>query len=166
MFTRIKDWWYAILVCRKYGIRWNPFRGLDNASFRVTWNGTKELTHKKIHMSPFYPNFLGTFMHEVGHLVLYKQGTAINLLVEGKKKIIQEEGVLVYRGQHFLNLLVEESLASRFSRKATKQRADVKDLVTAFNTYTAHGYARLVKNPSSIAKLTDTVYGCLRRIEK
>lgn len=166
MFTRIKDWWYAILVCRKYGIRWNPFRSLGNASFRVTWNGARELTYKKIHMSPFYPNFLGTFMHEVGHLILYKQGTAINLYVEGKKKILLDSDVLVYKNQCFLNLLVEESLASRFSRKATKQRADVKDLVTAFNAYTSHGYSRLVKNPISIDKLTDTVYTCTKRIEK
>jgi hypothetical protein len=161
----IKDWWYAYKVCRKYGIQWNPFRGTDNASFSVRWDGDRVLTEKKIHMSPFYPHFLETFMHEVGHILLYKRGTAIDLFLDGKKKIQDGNDAMTHRGRCFLNLLVEESLASRFARKSLKGKADTRDLVTAFNTYSAWGYSRQIDAPT-VTKLTDTVAKCTRRIEK
>ena len=161
----IKDWWYAYKVCRKYKIKWNPFRGTDNASFSVRWDGQRVLTDKEIHMSPFYPNFLETFMHEVGHIVLYKRGTAIDLFLDGKKKIQTGDAVIMHKGRHFLNLLVEESLASRFARKSLKGKCNTKDLVIAFNTYSSWGYLRQIDAPT-VMKLTDTVAKCIRRIEK
>lgn len=162
---KIKDWWYAYKVCRKYGIKWNPFRILDNASFSVRWDNNRVLTEKNVHMSPFYPNFLETFMHEVGHILLYKRGTAIDLFLDGKKRIKTGDDEITHKGRHFLNLLVEESLASRFARKALKDRCDTKDLVTAFNTYSSWGYLRQL-DATTIMKLTDTVAKCTRRIEK
>lgn len=161
----IKDWWYAIKVCRKYKIKWNPFRKLDNASYWVRWNKNRVLTEKKIHMSPFYPQFLETFMHEVGHIVLYKRGVAIDLFLNGKMKIQEGDDTITYGGKHFLNLLVEESLASRFARKSLKGKANTKDLITAFNTYSSWGYSKTT-DALMIVKLTDTVAKCTRRIEK
>lgn len=161
----IKDWWYAYRVCKKYGIKWNPFRKLDNASFWVRWDDNRVLTEKKIHMSPFYPHFLETFMHEVGHILLYKRGIAINLFLDGKKKIQAGDDAITHKGRHFLNLLVEESLASRFARKSLKGKANTKDLIIAFNTYSSWGYSRAIDAPT-IVKLTDTVEKCTRRIDK
>ena len=165
MLSRIKDWCYAVAVCKKYGIKWNPFRKLDNASFCVQWDDNRILTEKKIHMSPFYPHFLETFMHEVGHIVLYKRGTAIDLFIDGKKKIQAGDDIITHKGRHFLNLLVEESLASRFARKSMKGKASTKDLVTAFNTYSSWGYSKTLC-PDALTKLTDMVAKCTRSIEK
>ena len=170
MIQRLKEWIYAIRVCKKYGIKWNPFRGLDNASFSVSWDTNQKLTVKKIHMSLFYPYFLQTFMHEVGHIVLYKQGKAIRLYLEGKKRINEDFDAIVFDGKCFLNTLTEESLASRFSRKALRGKVDTKELVESFNTYSAWGYSRLKRKSQFDAKLlmelTDRVEKCTRSILK
>lgn len=164
----IKDWWYAIKVCRKYGIVWNPFRDLSNASFRVWWDNSGKIIKTRIHMSPFYPNFLETFMHEVGHYTLYKRGTAQKLYrdVDAYEKCDQ----LCIGDVFLLTLLIEESLASRFARKALKGKADVDDLVKAFQTYSSAGYKRIMKNTpedaETIVRLTKFVENGIRRIEK
>lgn len=166
----MKDWWYAIKVCMKYGIIWNPFRDLSNASFRVWWDDDKKLTRKVIHMSPFFPEFLGTFMHEVGHITLYKRGTYHKLQRAAKTNLRYERESIWLDGKLLLPLLVEESLASRFARKALRSKANVEDLVKAFQTYSAYGYRQILKNTpedaETIVRLTKFVENGIRRIEK
>lgn len=166
----IKDWWYAIKVCRKYRIVWNPFRDLSNASFRVWWDDDKKLTKKVIHMSPFFPNFLETFMHEVGHITLYKRGTYHKLQRAATANLKREHASIWLNGKLLLPLLVEESLASRYARKALKGRADFEDLVKAFQTYSAYGYKQILKttpeDAETIVRLTKFVENGIRRIEK
>jgi hypothetical protein len=166
----IKDWWYAIKVCRKYKITWNPFRKLDNASYGVWWDGDGKITRTVIHMSPFFPKFIETFMHEVGHITLYKRGTAQKLYMAAKSNLKYEKESIWFGGKLLLPLLVEESLASRFSRKSLKGKADVRDLTRAFQTYSAVGYRQLLKSTpedaDTIVRLTKFVENGIRRIEK
>lgn len=167
----IKDWWYAFKVCRKYGIKWNPFRKMDNASYLVEFGILSgKVVKSSIHMSPFYPNFLTVFMHEVGHCSLHIRGTTAKLYrcAEASRKFERES--VWYKGKLLLPLLVEESLASRFSRKALKGKADTKYLVKAFQTYSSLGYTEFLhttpEDARTITRLTDFVAKGIRRIEK
>jgi hypothetical protein len=166
----IKDWWYAYKVCKKYKITWNPFRKLDNASYRVEFDYEGKIVKSKIHMSPFYPNFLTTFMHEVGHYTLHKRGTVNKLhhCAEHNRKFEGES--IWYKGKLLLPLLVEESLASRFSRKALKGKANTQYLVKAFQTYSCIGYTEFLncvpEDARTITRLTDFVEKAIRRIEE
>lgn len=164
------EWWYAVKVCFKYKILWNPFRDLSNASFYCKYNNEGEVSHKIVNISPFYPNFIDTFMHEVGHLTLYKRGTAQKVHALARANMIYETETIWYNGKILLATLVEESLASRFARKALKSKADTKYLVRAFQTYSKWGYEEFLfttpEDARTITKLTDFVERGIRRIEK
>lgn len=163
----IKDWWYAIKVCKKYGIRWNPFRSFENASFWARWDDSGKIVESKIHMNPFYPHFLETFMHEVGHLTLHRRGVIDKIYDDAEVNCIESGTQPMRLGSRLLlPLLVEESLASRFSRKALKGRADTNYLVKCFQSYCCSGYSAKWKDAETTVKLTDTVEKCIRRIEK
>lgn len=165
----IKDWIYAIMVCRKYGIKWNPIRNRSNASFFYHNTGGK--LRQTIHMSPFYPNFREVFMHEVGHLWLNRSGMVKRLCRkdEFNRRYIEAESIWMY-GTPLLPLLEEESLASRFARKSMKGRANTDELVKAFQTYTSWGYRQFLnfvpEDARTVTRLTDKVERCIRRISK
>lgn len=167
---KIQDWWYAVKVCRKYKIKWNPFRKLDNASFWVSWDGGGEITESSISINPFCPNFLTVFMHEVGHCRLYKKGTTQRIYKRAKLNRRFEQESIWLDGKLLLPLLTEESLASRFSRKALRGKANVKYLVWAYQIYSACGYREILyttpEDARTITRLTDFVERGIRRIEK
>lgn len=166
----IKDWIYAYKVCKKYKIKWNIFRNLDNASFSITdRNSTKEKA--VIWMNPFYPKFRQTFLHEVGHIVFWRSGITPRVYALSNKLCLKMEAESVWLdGKRLIPRLIEETRASRFARKAMRGKADIEDLTEAFKTYSAFGYRTLLKNTPTdarvIVNLTDVVYGCLKRIEK
>lgn len=166
----IKDWIYAIAVCRKYKIRWNPFRNLSNASYYVQFDDEGNIIKSLIHMSPFYPKFKETFLHEVGHYTLHKRGTCRRLYRAAENNRKYEVESIWYKGKLLLPLLVEESLASRFAKKAMKGDADTEYLVKAFQTYSAVGYSEFLEttpeDARTITRLTNFVEAGIRRIEK
>lgn len=168
--NKLSQWIYAYNVCKKYNIKWNPFRDLSNASYEVRWDDSG-ITKRTIHMSPFYPNFKETFLHEVGHITLYKRGRLSKIYNEAEfqRKYFEAESIWL-GGKLLLPTLKEESLASRFARKAMRGKADVDYLLKAFKTYTAFGYEQIMKctpeDARTITRLTDTVAKCIRRIEK
>jgi len=167
----IKDWWYAYKVCKKYGIRWKPFCNLKNATFHVEWSGSvRNIIKSTININPFYPNFLTVFMHEVGHCRLYKRGVAQRLYTCAEYSRKFERESIYLGGKLLLPLLVEESLASRFSRKALRGRANVAYLVSGYQTYSAAGYNELLhttaEDARTITRLTDFVEKGIRRIER
>lgn len=68
MISRIRDWIYAIKICRKYGIIWNPFKNHSNAQHKfIYWHDDYKRYKSVIRISPFYPGFIDSFIHEVGH---------------------------------------------------------------------------------------------------
>lgn len=166
----IKDWFYAIAVCRKYGIIWNPIRDRSNASF---WFRSRDgaMLEQIIHMNPFYPNFREVFMHEVGHLWLHRTGRAKTLYKkdEVNRRFFEKESLWL-SGTPLLPLLDEESLASRYSIKSMRGRANKAALIEAFKTYTSFGYRQFLKTTPSdantITRLTDKVERCIKRISK
>lgn len=152
---KIQDWWYAICVCRKYGIKWNPFSKIDSGSY--LWSGW-------VQVNPFDPNFLTIFMHEVGHHV---HGRRVDLESYYKPS----NGELRFTGcklsgRSIYKTLDSEALASRFALKTRK--ADRKYLIKAFNTYTSAIFSLM---PSAcvvdkFSDIVDCVYKNSRRIEK
>ena len=163
--TKINDWIYAWKVCKKYGIKWNPFYNLGNAHFTCTVKGENAI----IKINPFYRNFKGTFMHEVGHVLFWrKRGQRFYYCIEicGQEAMYKR---LECRGRSFIGLLEEEALASRFSAKAVKTKGNKDYLIKAFYTYTSCFYYHLNKigkDGQDVVKTTDVVYSCIRRIEK
>lgn len=162
MLQLIKDWWYAYKVCKKYEIKWNPFRGLDNASFSC--NADTDVY--KIHMSPLFPSFKVVFMHEVGHVVSFKRNYWHDHMTFGMNNELK--GYMVESNHRlFMGTLKEEAFASRFSGKCNKGR-DVSYLSKAFITYTSYGF-RLMDfygvDSEIKMKYIDTVAKCIRRIE-
>ena len=53
------DWWYALLVCHKYKLKWNIFYPTDSGCYH--WD------IKTVSVNPFRNNFISVFMHEIGH---------------------------------------------------------------------------------------------------
>ena len=167
----IKDWWYAINVCRKYGILWNPFRNRRNASFFVRWDRNGKILEKKIQINPFRKEFKTTFLHEVGHIFLYTSGIVNKIYhKEDRYRRLFERESLWHGGRLLSGLLKEESLAFRFARKAMKGKANIPYLVRSFQTYSALGYSEFLHSHSedanTLTRHTDRVCRGIKRIEK
>jgi len=71
MLSRIKAWCYAIAVCKKYKLIWNPFVKLEGGYY--SYKGV-------IGVNPFDSYFMSTFLHEVGHHVHNKRVPLKNYL--------------------------------------------------------------------------------------
>lgn len=155
MFIRIKEWWYAVLVCRKYGIRWNPFVKLGDGYY---------LYKGIVGVNPFDSNFMSVFLHEIGHHVHNKR-------VGLKKYLKAQNNELRFStgneaGRNVYKVLESEWKASRFAAKTG--RADRKNLVSAFQTYTGCIFNAAI-NPivvREISQIIDATYIGIRRIEK
>lgn len=118
---RLSEWWYAFLVCRKYNLRWTPFKVFDRGHYN--W-ATREVA-----VNPFSRNFLTIFMHEVGHHVHHKNVNYDKFLPSTKDSVlIQSAGWDVFKN------LEAEWCASRFAAKTGK--ANRASLTKYFNTYT------------------------------
>lgn len=109
----IKDWIYAIKVCRKYGITWNPFHNTDYARHRFAYWCNEKKYKSMIFINPFYDGFLDSFLHEVGHHVYNK-----NAYMKSKNIKDYEEATS--------DTLGEEYLCWRFA-KLVRKRAFNKD---------------------------------------
>lgn len=151
---RILDWFYAIRVCIKYKIIWNPFCKLSDGHYY--WIGKTFF----VEANPFYKYFLETFVHEVGHNVAKRNG--YKQKVEHYLKSVPEDEQVRLGYHPYMILLEEEAFASRFSRKAIGSRCNSEYLLKCFYTYTACGY-RADKCVDKV-KLTDKVDKLTRRI--
>lgn len=162
----IKDWIYAWNVCRKYGVKWNPSVNLERAHFTFWYEDKKK---PLIELNPFHENFKTVFLHEIGHIVFWrKRGKRFYSCLEacGRHTAYLQPNC---NGRSFIGILEEESLASRFSAKVMKTEESRGYLLKAFYTYTAAFYSTLAKlntDGQDITITTDTVYSCIRRIEK
>ena len=155
MFTRIKEWWYAILVCRKYGIMWNPFVRLGDGYY---------LYKGIVGVNPFDSCFMSTFLHEIGHHVHNKRVGLKNYLKAQNNELRFSTGNEA--GRNVYKVLESEWKASRFAVKTG--RADRKKLVSAFQTYTGCIFNAAI-NPivvREVSQIIDATYIGIRRIEK
>lgn len=119
----IKDWLLAISVCRKYNISWNPFFGLKSAQCVYNFDTQR----KKVMVNPFYPKFIDSFMHEVGHLLrwdkLYKACAGGPMMKVSNFK------------DQTSCILKEEYIAWKFSKRFLKGRFDKNRAKERFKTY-------------------------------
>ena len=156
----IKDWYYAIKVCRKYKITWWPMTKIDEGTYYES--GIPFLTERAtISVNPFYRHFKEVFLHEVGHHIAKRIGFC-NRYREYSENTPKDERIL-FSGESYFVRLDEEAFASRFARKAGKGVVDTSLLVKWFQTYTACGYKS--KYVDSIT-LTNKVSKLIKRIEK
>lgn len=151
----IKDWCYAIGVCWKCGIRWSPFCNRGVGYYRY---GSIKPT---ISVNPFDPKFKEIFFHELGHHVAKKVGY-LKKAKEYLASVPKEERILL-DGHPYRILLSEEAFASRFARKALKNKLDTHYLVKCFQTYTACGYKY---SGIDSTDLTNQVSKLIGKIEK
>ena len=115
------DWWYALLVCHKYKLKWNMFYPRDSGCYH--WD------IRTVSVNPFRNNFISVFMHEVGHHIHHRRIDYDSFFISTKGEIQHSNGRSVYR------TLEAEWQASRFSVKSGK--GDKKFLTSCFNTYTS-----------------------------
>lgn len=143
----LKDWIYALKVCKKYNITWNPFHNLNSAE--CSYNFDKR--SKTVMMSPFYPKFIDSFMHEVGHLLRWD-------------KIWERCITSSTRPLDSFNLrtdciLKEEYEAWKFSKRSLKSRFDKDRARLFFSSY----YKCRAKEIGSLRAL-DVYYSFDRKI--
>ena len=119
----IKDWIFAIKVCKKYGIKWNPFKKHDCAEFEFTYWYEYKKYESVIKISPFYPKFIDSFMHEVGHCLYHR------------KLYMKSENHKEYEANANYFKLKDEYLAWRFAKLVLKQRFDKNRARNMFKTY-------------------------------
>lgn len=124
MFTRIKEWWYAILVCRKYKAKLNPFRKCSQGAQFQIWYTDYGISKRIISINPFYKGFLDSFMHEVGHLVWYDKLASKSKTIEIFEELVDNT-----------NILEKEFVAWRYAKLARKGKFDKQRSRKMFSTY-------------------------------
>lgn len=152
MIQRLKDWWYAYRVCRKYKLKFYPFVSRDDGWYSYD---------KIIGVNPFAKDFISVFLHEVGHHVQDKRvGLEAYLKANEEELYYPKDKNSVYR------TLEAEAYASRFAAKTG--RANRKALLTWYNTYTACIFKGMHKSvvANEFSDLVDCVYKNSRRIER
>ena len=151
-----KDWVYAIKVCLKYRLIWNPFVKFGDGSY--CW------IDNSIHVNPLTKNFITIFMHEVGHHVHHRRVDLPSWLKCGGDELRfsggDMEGWSVYKN------LKAEAIASRYAMKSGK--ADKAFLLKAFHTYTSAIFKQTNKPVvlSEISTIVDSCYKNERLISK
>ena len=147
----IKDWLIAIRICRKYNIKWNPIHNLKNAECLYSFGNYE----KVISINPFYPKFIDSFVHEVGHLRRWDK-----IYKRCKVNKINREPINLF---HTLTdcILKEEYMAWKYSKRFLKGRFDRPRAKTMFKSYYPVARTGLVEN---MVKATDTYYSFDRKI--
>lgn len=152
----LKDWLYAVKVCKKYNLIWNPYVKLGYGAY--DWD------NNSVHVNPFSKDFITIFMHEVGHHVHHcKVNLPVWLKYQGNELRFSGgnmEGWSIYKN------LQSEAIASRFAMKSGK--ADKNYLVSAFHTYTASIFKNTNKSivVNEISVIIDSYYKNERLISK
>lgn len=144
----IKDWLYAIAVCRKYKIWWNPFFKLTHAEFQMSYKRLYKEAKCVIRINPLYKGFIDSFMHEVGHIVRHRS-------IYMKVNDVYDYECAVS------DVLREEYKAWQFSKLALKNRFNKNRARRKFKTY----FPRYAKEVGTL-KAVDRYYKYDRRIEK
>lgn len=145
----IKDWWYAIKVCRKYGIKWNPFHTGRYACFNFSYYILYRKSKCVISINPFYKKgFLDSFMHEVGHCLRMRREYRKAKNVEEFEDAISD-------------CFYEEYSAWKFAKRTRKSSFNKKRAVSFFQTY----FPTQAKAVGSIVA-ADQFYKMSRSIEK
>lgn len=121
---KIREWWYAYLVCCKYNLEWNFFVKLGYGHYN--W------TTKSVAVNPLSENFMSIFMHEVGHHVHHMRVDYDKFLPSTEYSELIEGG----KGWDVFKSLEAEWWASRYAAKTGKVSRD--HLTKSFNTYTAN----------------------------
>lgn len=145
----IKDWWYAIKVCRKYKVTWNPFFHRKYAMYKI-WYNDSGISENRIYINPFYTGFLDSFMHEVGHLVWYRKTAKKSKTVEEFESTIENT-----------DDLDSEFIAWRYAKLARKKSFNSKRARWMFSTY----FPKFAKQVGAV-QAADKYYRYDRRIEK
>lgn len=144
----LKDWLLALSACRKYNIQWIPFHWMKGAECVYSFDDC----NKKILINPFYPKFIDSFMHEVGHLRRWDK--IYNRCVYFNPK----DPVDSFRLRTDC-ILKEEYIAWKYSKRFLKERFDKKRAKLFFKSY----YRRAVKETSMVVA-TDRYYAFDRNI--
>jgi hypothetical protein len=143
----IKDWLLALSICHKYNIKWNPFHNMKNAECGYNFGSRKMV----VEINPFYPKFIDSFMHEVGHL---RRWDKIYQNTEGgeftKRMLFEDQTNCI---------LKEEYMAWKYSKRFLKERFDKKRAKLFFKSY----YSRSAKEVTAMVA-TDRYYAFDRNI--
>lgn len=120
---KLREWWYAFLVCHKYNLSFSPFKGIGKGSYN--W-ATRE-----VEVNPFSKDFLSIFMHEVGHHIHHNKVNYDEFLMANEGSKLIEHGV----NWDVMKSWEAEWCASRFAAKSGKANKAI--LTKWFNTYTS-----------------------------
>ena len=118
----IRDWFYAIAVCRKYKIMWNPLFFKDSAEFHFTYYKNYKKWRGVVRIQPFYRGFLDSFLHEVGNCVSLRNA------------YMKADSILEFQ-YNTQDKLKEEYKAWQFSKLALKGRFNNRRARAMFSTY-------------------------------
>lgn len=118
----IKDWLYAISVCCKYRIWWNPFLFKGSAEFNFIYYKHYKKWRGTVRIHPFYKGFLDSFLHEVGHFISLRNAYKKARSIEEFEKNTQDQ-------------LKEEYKAWQFSKLVLKHKFNNKRARAMFSTY-------------------------------
>jgi hypothetical protein len=147
----------AISLQKKYNFRFSPLSKIGKGSLKIV--DGKNFTIK---VNPFDNHFKEIFYHELGHLIFRE-----TLEKKWRYFVVEMKANMWLRpGEHFINTLTDEAIASKFSRRAYPQ-GDINQLLKWFYTYTGKGYMALIKHNIDSADrvgYTDHVVKCINKI--
>jgi len=119
----INDWLMAIAICKKYNIKWNPFHHLNNAECLYRFGRGISV----VIINPFYPKFIDSFVHEIGHLRRWEKIHQATLGTDDTRRLMFDQNTSC--------ILKEEYMAWKYSKRFLKSRFDKTRAKNMFRTY-------------------------------
>lgn len=165
----LTNWIVALKLLIHYRLRFNPFISIGDGEY-TTYNSrfTNKTLKSVISANPFDPDFMETFLHELGHHI-YK-------ISRGDDKIIRN---LLNKGidyemysdtkEWYAPILEEEVFASKFAYKSSKKlkiQCSKAKLLQWFYTYTGAGYNYLTNSGVDRTAYTNHVSKLINKLER
>lgn len=164
----LTNWIIALKLLIRYKLRYNPFICIGSGEItRYECNLTGKHLKSIVRVNPFDPDFMETFLHEVGHHV-YKKPMIINPSQNRIKDTLFGYNMF-YKGKGLECALEEEIFASKFAYKASKKlkvQCSKAKLLQWFYTYTGAGYKYLSRMGLDRTKYTSHVQRLINKLER
>ena len=165
----IRQWLIAAKLLMRYKLRYSPFICIGQGEYtQYTCRFTGKSLKSVVRVNPFDPDFIETFLHEIGHHV-YRIGKGQDRTY--RNLINNSISYEMYRNNEdwYPAVLEEEVFASKFAYKTSRKlkvQCSKAKLLQWFYTYTGAGYKYLSKAGVDRTAYTDHVSKLINKLER
>lgn len=122
MFSRLKDWFKAYKICKKYGLKLKLYLHREMGYYNHV--------SQTIGISAFSSEFMDIFLHELGHHIHHLKVNYPEFYEDGASDVRMGNKATVYRC--IFKKLETEYQASRFALKAGADKKRLREWLTSY----------------------------------